>query len=370
MLFAGTGHAFFYSKDDGKTWTQFKDKLPAAPVNWIEVPKNASELVIATYGRGLWILRDLWQLEGPAASAPADLQMYSVTPAVREAGGGTATFRFALTGAPSGPITMDITDAAGTVVHTQQVQAHTGVNEVTWNLLQKSPIPVVLRSLPPENPHIWEAGRWPGRERPVSHWGLGAINWQPPSAPGKYTAKFTYAGKVVTAPFEVWREVTLPSTDADLVASTRLQNEIVGTMNDVANKINRIEIMRMKVEDLRKAHAADKALDADLAKIYQRMYETELNYLSRTEMHTDDKWYVEKYKIYFNLVWLLSEVGGSGGDVMGGNGYGPTAAAVSVFADRKREIATAKIAFDKLMAEVAAFNTSHAGKIAAITDSM
>ena len=28
MVFAGTGHAFFYSKDDGKTWTQFKDKLP------------------------------------------------------------------------------------------------------------------------------------------------------------------------------------------------------------------------------------------------------------------------------------------------------------------------------------------------------
>ena len=23
MIFAGTGHAFFYSRDDGKTWTQF-----------------------------------------------------------------------------------------------------------------------------------------------------------------------------------------------------------------------------------------------------------------------------------------------------------------------------------------------------------
>ena len=63
MVFAGTGHGFFYSKDDGKTWTQFKDKLPAAPVNWIEVPKNAAEVAVATYGRGLWILRDVWQLE-------------------------------------------------------------------------------------------------------------------------------------------------------------------------------------------------------------------------------------------------------------------------------------------------------------------
>ena len=37
MLFAGTGHAFFYSMDDGAHWTQFKDGLPAAPVTWIEV---------------------------------------------------------------------------------------------------------------------------------------------------------------------------------------------------------------------------------------------------------------------------------------------------------------------------------------------
>ena len=58
------------------------------------------------------------------------------------------------------------------------------------------------------------------------------------------------------------------------------------------------------------------------------MYDTELHFLSRTEMHSDDKWYVEKYKLYLNLVWLLAEVGGGGGDVMGGVGYRPTNAAV------------------------------------------
>ena len=50
------------------------------------------------------------------------------------------------------------------------------------------------------------------------------------------------------------------------------------------------------------------------------MYDTELHYLSRTEMHSDDKWYVEKYKLYLNLVWLLAEIGGGGGDVEGGVG--------------------------------------------------
>ena len=109
-------------------------------------------------------------------------------------------------------------------------------------------------------------------------------------------------------------------------------------MNEVVDKINRIEIMRMQVEDLRKAHAANKTLDSALAAIYKRMYDTELHFLSRTEMHSDDKWYVEKYKLYLNLVWLLAEVGGSGGDVAGGVAYRPTQAALSVFEDRLKEL--------------------------------
>jgi hypothetical protein len=85
-------------------------------------------------------------------------------------------------------------------------------------------------------------------------------------------------------------------------------------------------------------------------------------------MHSDDKWYVEKYKLYMNLVWLLAEVGGSGGDVMGGAGYGPTSASLSVFEDRLREMGPARADFDKLMKDVEAFNKTHAGKIAPITD--
>ena len=109
-------------------------------------------------------------------------------------------------------------------------------------------------------------------------------------------------------------------------------------------------------------------LDTALAGIYQRLYDTELHYLSRTEMHSDDKWYVEKYKLYMNLVWLLAEIGGSGGDVMGGVGYRPTNAAVAVFKDRLAEIEVAKKDFDRLMRDVEAFNKTYAGKLGPITD--
>ena len=58
MLFAGTGHAFYYSMDDGAHWTQFKDGLPAAPVTWIVVEPRYHDVVVSTYGRGLFILRE------------------------------------------------------------------------------------------------------------------------------------------------------------------------------------------------------------------------------------------------------------------------------------------------------------------------
>jgi hypothetical protein len=147
-----------------------------------------------------------------------------------------------------------------------------------------------------------------------------------------------------------------------------LQRRIVNAMSDAADTINRIEIMRMQIEDLRKANAGDSALDRALADLNKRMYETELHFLSRTEMHSDDKWYVEKYKVYFNLIWLLAEVGGGGGDVMGGAGYRPTAASLDVFEGLSRDLQTGKNAFDALMREVEAFNQAHAGKLPPIRD--
>jgi hypothetical protein len=371
MVFAGTGHGFFYSRDDGKTWTQFKDKLPAAPVNWIEVPKNAPEVAVATYGRGLWILRDVWQMEqGDLGEQTAELKLFKPRPATRTATGGTASFVFELKSVPSSPITVDVLDSTGAVVNTTRYTGRVGLNEATWDVRYPSPDDVVLRSIPPDNPHIWEEGRWQNRERPVDHWGLGAVNWRPPAPPGKYSVRMTLNGKTYTQPFEVWRDVTLPATDAELTESFGLQRRIITAMNEVADKINRIEIMRMQVEDLRTAHASDAQLDRDLAAIYKRMYDTELHFLSKTEMHTDDKWYVEKYKVYFNLIWLLAEVGGGGGDVMGGSGFRPTGAASGVYEEQLKALQAGRSAFTTLMQEVEAFNKTHTGKLPAITDKL
>jgi photosystem II stability/assembly factor-like uncharacterized protein len=57
LLFAGTDSSVFLSFDDGDHWHPFTLNLPASPVTDIEV--HDDDLVISTYGRGLWILDNI-----------------------------------------------------------------------------------------------------------------------------------------------------------------------------------------------------------------------------------------------------------------------------------------------------------------------
>jgi hypothetical protein len=179
--------------------------------------------------------------------------------------------------------------------------------------------------------------------------------------------RLTADGRQLTQPLDGVRDPTLTSTDADLAEGTGFQRDVIGTIDEVVDKINRIEIMREQVENLRTAHADSPELDGALDDIYQRMYETELHFLSRTEMHSDDKWYVEKYRLYMNLVWLLAEVGGSGGDVAGGAAFRPTNAAMEVYQDRLSALDAARIDFDRLIQDIDRFNRQHSGRLPAIT---
>jgi hypothetical protein len=331
---------------------------------------------VSTYGRGIYILRDLWKLEGPipasaGAQPGAELLLYAPRPGVRTSSGGSANFVFEMPNAPTGNITMEVLDSAGkTVIATSQLTGRQGMNRASWNMIYPAAVRPVLRALPEDNPHIWEGGRFPGGTRPVTHWGLGGASFQPRAAPGKYQVRFTYNNRKYTTPFEIVKDPHVPSTEADLRAGTAFQLKIISTINEVVDRINRLEIMRKQVEDLRKQHGSDPALDKALADIGAAMYKTELHFLSRTDMHSDDKWYVEKYKLYMNLVWLLAEVGSGGGDVAGGAMYRPTDAAVGVLADQTRLLGIAKIDFDQLMARVAAFNRTHAGKLPALSDKL
>jgi hypothetical protein len=58
LLFAGTEFSFFFSIDGGNEWVQLKAGLPTIPVRHITIQERENDLVIATFGRGFYILDD------------------------------------------------------------------------------------------------------------------------------------------------------------------------------------------------------------------------------------------------------------------------------------------------------------------------
>lgn len=56
LLFAGTEFGVFFSVDGGKIWTQLKSGIPDVAVRDIEIQERENDLVLATFGRGFYIL--------------------------------------------------------------------------------------------------------------------------------------------------------------------------------------------------------------------------------------------------------------------------------------------------------------------------
>lgn len=59
LLFLGTEFGLFISLDGGKQWAAFTNKLPLAPVHDLAIQPRESDLIIATHGRGIYIIDDI-----------------------------------------------------------------------------------------------------------------------------------------------------------------------------------------------------------------------------------------------------------------------------------------------------------------------
>jgi hypothetical protein len=178
----------------------------------------------------------------------------------------------------------------------------------------------------------------------------------------------TAKGVSQTQPFRLIRATSVPSPDADLVASTTTQVRIRDDINTAVFLINYLEVMRKQIQDNLAAHQGEARLEKPLRELDQKMMDVELQLLTRTEMHSDDKWYVERYRVYMNLIWLSGEVGTGAGDVAGGAEYRPTDASLAVLDTIERDLATAQAAFTRVVEnDVPAFNKAMAGKLPPIT---
>lgn len=62
LLFAGTEFGAFFTVDGGKKWIQLKGGMPTVPVRDIVIQKREGDLVLATFGRGFYVLDDITPL--------------------------------------------------------------------------------------------------------------------------------------------------------------------------------------------------------------------------------------------------------------------------------------------------------------------
>ena len=63
LLYLGTENALYVSFNDGGKWQSLMTNLPHTPMYWIDVQEHFNDLVIGTYGRGIWILDDITPLQ-------------------------------------------------------------------------------------------------------------------------------------------------------------------------------------------------------------------------------------------------------------------------------------------------------------------
>jgi photosystem II stability/assembly factor-like uncharacterized protein len=118
LLYAGTEFGMYISFDDGGHWQPFFQNTPQIPINDIKIHKK--DLLVATQGRGFWIMDNLsvlYQLTPTATAgepklfAPRDGYRTRVSPATLG-----PTFEYYLPSVPAAAVTIDVLDAKGVVV--------------------------------------------------------------------------------------------------------------------------------------------------------------------------------------------------------------------------------------------------------------
>src|SRR5206468_13103515 len=226
------------------------------------------DVVVSTYGRGLYVLDDITPLEQDAAATTDVARLFTPRPAYRWSRRGRAFINYALTSAPRDKLQLQIVDAEGTLVREIRTTGHAGLNRATWDLRYEPPRLVQMRTTPAENPHIWEEPRFRGKDtRPVTHWGLEPAQVGPVVVPGTYTIRMTVDGKTATQPIEIVRDPKIPTSNADLDLSVKLQLRLRDDISAAADMINAIEIMRKQLEVVRASYHDDKSKEALLNQI-------------------------------------------------------------------------------------------------------
>jgi hypothetical protein len=246
----------------------------------------------------------------------------------------------------------------------------------------------------PENTHIWNEPRFRDLDsRPITHWGAKPAEVGPIVAPGAYTVRLKVEGQTYTQPITVLRDPKSPGSEADINASVKTLLRISDDITSVSATVNQIEWLRKQLEVIETMlrppkkkekdksettgedddfpepePAAEQAPDSPEAKRKAELLKTvealdhklqaiEYKFVSPALVNSDDKYFVEPYRAYLNLIWLNAEVGTGGGDMAGGADFPPTDTEMDTLQSIEAEMAGSNAEFQKVLKEdLPAFN--------------
>jgi hypothetical protein len=130
--------------------------------------------------------------------------------------------------------------------------------------------------------------------------------------PGDYQARLTADGSTYTQPLTILMGPRSTGSAADIEATVELQREILTNVSKVSDTVNNIEWLRKQLSDVEEMLGERKGKAALLKSVQdadKKMQAVEYELVSEPLTASDDKYYVSAYKVYYNLLWLNTEVG-------------------------------------------------------------
>ena len=254
LLFVGTEFGLYVSVDGGHSWSRYKGgDLPAAPVRDLAIHPRDNDLVIATHGRGIWIVDDITPLRAlTPQSVVRHAGFFQVAPVVQQigAGGGWANGDAEFVGQnPTGDavityylqkrhifgdMKLEVHDSTGKLIASLPTTKRRGLSRATWS----------MRMPPSRIPPAASAG-----------FGVG-----PRYMPGTYTVRLIEGDSSYTTPLVVRRDARMKHTLADRQAEFDLSVKLYRLLDNMTSVVEKMNGVRGSLDSRAASLAAADSL--------------------------------------------------------------------------------------------------------------
>jgi photosystem II stability/assembly factor-like uncharacterized protein len=354
LLYAGTENGVYVSFTDGELWQPLQNNLPHAPVYWVTVQENFNDLVIATYGRGFWILDDISPLRSLGAEVTAkSLHLFAPRVAYRLRAAEApfadtddpvqgvnppygASLHFWLKSAPKDSVTITVANQSGKVVRTQRASGRAGMNRVWWDLTSDKSRVAMLRTTNPYSPDV----RYPpeGKAAP----GVGRL--EALVLPGVYTVTISAGAERQSQPLTVRRDPASGAPDAELVEQGTMTTALIADLNSAVDMINALETTRAQVASVKATLATDStaaemraqtdSIEKKLLAVEEQLFQVRTTGRGQDQLR-------QPFRVAEQIIYL--------GQSIGSSDYAPTAAHREVQTVLQTTLQRIKAQYDAVM---------------------